>query len=339
MNTPTYPPFNLSFGNLLYFFNEIGVHICVKSGFFDILTISTSKVVRFKIKYTKEFVCSAKNKTLFFLSPDLGKTPASQYRCYVYALDIKNLTYSKAVLPIKWEFNSIFLCKEEKHLLLFHNNGQIFRIDAQSLQYKEIMNLDDFELDLKPNYTLDGKLWLSYPWVKTTCNSFVNLARFTEEDYVKICVDVDKCVAERIPLRISSDFARFNGIDAYCYSKNHDIWAYCANNFNQISDVQNNKIRYEFTRYDNLLFHIEIKCKKFGMGRLTLLGDDHIIIYCLSDSSLYLVNLKTWETKHIEIKGKEIMDVFVNQSEGYIIPICKQKIPKVLLRIDDFTPI
>ncbi|MCL2366338.1 MAG: hypothetical protein FWC75_04740 [Oscillospiraceae bacterium] len=334
----------ISWGNRLYFFDDLNVYIHVKSGFFDIISVPSGERTRIKIKYTDNFFGSIKHNKLFFTAPVMGES--SHKKCYLHALDLSSNTYKRISLPVRFEFISMFLSEDESHITLIHDSGQIFRIECSNLDAEKIMNLDDFKLN--GCYTWDDRFYLPAHWQQTCQDIFeypITLEKddaFSEEEKIdsfRIKVNIATKEAQCIPMYTPDDYKRFGGMQKWLYNKTYDIWSYCYICLKSQNPYNHPMLRYDFTESDKLLFNFEISPEDFPFCELKSVGDRYIAMYNDSCSYLYLVDLETWTVKYLEIKGKKIKDIFVNAKEGYIIPVFLLGGSKVSYFFDDFKPL
>ena len=335
MGRPLYSFHRVVWGNSIYFFNELDVYVNAKSGFFDIIALSTGKSTRFSIKYAINFIGSTKCKSLFFLSPILSRSLVSQTKCYLYALNLADLTFRKITMPIQHEFNSMFLSEDESHLVLIHSNGQVFNVSTSDLRVEMILSMEDFEL--RGCHTHDGRLYLSRAWQNIGSGIFEYPIYLNPRDFFRIRLDLVDGDVHCIPMCPSNDYKNQIGFDSFSYNRKHGIWAFCSRSSNDLTkNHHKNWLECEFIKDDRLLFELKVPVTKIRNGILKPAGDRYMLVYSYSDSFLYLVDLVSEEVKYLEILGKEIMDVFVNEYEGYLIPTFLQGSSGKVYFIDDF---
>ena len=306
-------------GTLLWFFDELGVYIHAKGSHFEIIHTSTKSVSKHKIPYTNHFTACVKHNTLFFVGPVLKSKSPVYGKCYFYALDPHTDTCRRITVPGHYEFLSIFLSPDENHVTLIHCDGPVFRINTSDLAVEQVVNLDN--LHPKGCYTHNGRFYLPSfygGWNNTGEDIYEYLRCQDGEEYFRLRLNLSHKSIECLPLPVSEEFRKWNGLDAWLYNNKLDI-SYSANNFNHGSN--SNKIRYEFTRSDKHLFSFEIEAGYVSIGRMIPMGNKHMVTFCSRSSILYLVDIDKQEVRSLELSGKEIMDVFVNEHSGYIIPV------------------
>lgn len=330
---------SLSWANSLYFFGEAGINIKVMNGFFDIINISSSEKTRIKTKYAQSFLSSVKKRCIFYIAPAYSKGQLSSDKSIIYALDIEDKTFEKVLIDIPHEFNSLFLSDDEEHLILISRNGKVFRIETANLEVENIMSLDDLKLD--GCYAYHGAFYLPGQWQRTGCDTFEYVVNKNENSFFRLAINTKTKAVDVIPFNVSDEFLKhYDTIGPWCYNISDRIWGYCGsgyNNFESSDDIR--KIRCEFYRSDKMLFHVTINTRIRHMVRLYSMDSGHILIHCSTDSFLHLIDLKTQKIKSLEIPDKEIMEVFVNEQEGYLIPTFLNGASKTVYFIKDFSEV